>query len=96
MTITGGCRCGAVRYRIYSGWGLDAVEVAVVVGVAGDEAVAAGLRFRPLSETIKDTKVWFETTRGKDDLKAGISWEREQLLLHKWHERHVRRTEAAV
>ena len=50
-----------------------------------DRAVAAGLSFRPLSETIKDTKIWFETTRAQEDLKAGISWERERLLLRKWH-----------
>lgn len=47
-------------------------------------AIAAGLRFRPLSETIADTLDW-ESTRPTDrELRAGMKPEREQQLLDLW------------
>ena len=51
-----------------------------------DKAIAAGLRFRPLSETIRDTLTWYQTARPDEELKAGIDSDREQALLRKWHE----------
>ena len=56
--------------------------------VNSNKAVAAGLKFRSLNETIKDTLNWYETNRTDDDLKAGVNNEREQTLLRKWHEGH--------
>ncbi len=50
-----------------------------------DRALAKGLKFRPLSETIGATLNWRNTI--KDDLTAGISAERETELLNKWCER---------
>jgi 2'-hydroxyisoflavone reductase len=54
--------------------------------VKPDKAIADGLRFRPLSETIRDTLTWYQTERADEDLKTGISSEKEQELLRKWHE----------
>jgi 2'-hydroxyisoflavone reductase len=51
-----------------------------------DKAVAAGLSFRPLSDTSKDLLAWRETNCPDESLKAGIDSERERILLHKWHE----------
>jgi 2'-hydroxyisoflavone reductase len=51
-----------------------------------DKAVGSGLRFRPLSETIKDTLAWHKTTRPNEELKAGLDPHKEQRLLRKWHE----------
>lgn len=42
------------------------------------KAIAAGLRHRPLEETIADTLAW---DRDRGPLKAGITFEREQELL---------------
>ena len=53
-----------------------------------DKAVQAGLRHRPLTDTIRDTLVWHQTTRANEALKAGIDAEKEQTLLRKWHETH--------
>jgi 2'-hydroxyisoflavone reductase len=53
-----------------------------------DKAVGAGLRYRPLNDTIKDTLTWRETNRLNEELKAGIDRDREQRLLRKWHEMH--------
>ena len=51
-----------------------------------DKAIASGLRFRPLSETIRDTLAWYQTTDLNQQLKAGIVSDKEQALLRKWHE----------
>ena len=51
-----------------------------------DKAVAAGLTFRSLSETVRDTLTWYETTRQNEALNAGIDREREKRLLLKWLE----------
>jgi nucleoside-diphosphate-sugar epimerase len=51
-----------------------------------DKAVAAGLSFRPLSDTIKDTLTWHRTSHLNEQLKAGIDPDKEQMLLRKWHQ----------
>ena len=53
-----------------------------------DKAVGSGLSFRPLSDTIKDTLIWYKTNRVDEVLKAGIDTDKEQRLLRKWHETH--------
>lgn len=53
-----------------------------------DRAVAAGLTFRPLSETIEDTLQWYdglsEEARTSVDGRAGITAERESAVLAAW------------
>jgi 2'-hydroxyisoflavone reductase len=51
--------------------------------VSYEKAVRDGLRFRPLRETIAGTLQWVHAYPG--DLKAGITAEKEQMLLGKWH-----------
>lgn len=54
-------------------------------------ALAQGLTFRPISETIRDTLDWWATVpqEHKDrPRRAGLTAEREQELLDKWHEKH--------
>lgn len=53
-----------------------------------NKAVASGLSFRPLNDTIRDVLTWRETNRLNDELKAGIDTDKEQTLLRKWHESH--------
>lgn len=49
------------------------------------KAVGAGLTFRPLTETIRDTYTW-DITRGQGvEPRAGLSPERERQLLQVWH-----------
>lgn len=48
-----------------------------------DRALAAGLAFRPLVETLRDTREW-DAMRGGGDLRAGMSSEREGELLARW------------
>ena len=53
--------------------------------IDSSKAVADGLTFRPLRETVGDTLAWYED-RANEELKAGIDRERELTLLRKWHE----------
>jgi 2'-hydroxyisoflavone reductase len=54
--------------------------------VSSSKAVAAGLTFRPLSTTIKETLSWWETDCPDQALEAGLDRDKEQELLRKWHE----------
>ena len=45
------------------------------------KGISAGLKFRPLNETIIDTLQWWQKERLGSELKAGISREREAELL---------------
>ncbi|HXD31628.1 MAG TPA: NAD-dependent epimerase/dehydratase family protein [Pyrinomonadaceae bacterium] len=51
-----------------------------------EKAIRAGLEFRPLNITIKDTLSWYQAEYSDRELKAGISREKEQGLLNKWRE----------
>jgi 2'-hydroxyisoflavone reductase len=50
-------------------------------------ALANGLTFRPLSETILDTLAYLAGRPTGPDLKAGLSRDREKELLAEWHSR---------
>jgi len=50
-------------------------------------AVAAGLTFRPIEETVRDTLDWDRTRPQDTPLKAGLTREREAELLREWHAR---------
>ena len=63
-----------------------------------DRAVAAGLRWRPLAETMHDLRRWVQAraapppateSGGRRRTPAGIDGEREAELLRRWHERHA-------
>ena len=54
--------------------------------VSPEKAIKAGLNFRPLRETIRDTLTWYQTTHGDNTLKAGLDCDKERALLYKWHE----------
>lgn len=48
-------------------------------------AIAAGLTFRPLEQTVRDTLDWDATRPAKYTWRAGMAPEREQELLAAWH-----------
>ncbi|MBA4179332.1 MAG: epimerase [Anaerolinea sp.] len=48
------------------------------------KATAAGLTFRPLAVTVRDTLAW-GATRPPGPLKAGLTREKEAELLERWH-----------
>ncbi|HEX6701435.1 MAG TPA: NAD-dependent epimerase/dehydratase family protein [Gaiellaceae bacterium] len=50
-------------------------------------AFAAGLTFRPLRETVRDTLAWLASRPASQPPRAGITREREAQLLRAWRER---------
>ncbi len=63
-------------------------EYAPLSLVDGSRAVAAGLKNRPTRETARDTISWWKTLPAdrSDNLRAGLSAEKEADLLRSWHE----------
>ncbi|MCA8976243.1 MAG: NAD-dependent epimerase/dehydratase family protein [Planctomycetes bacterium] len=54
--------------------------------VSNARAVANGLEFRPIADTIRDTLHWARTERGERPFtRTGLRPEREAELLAKWH-----------
>lgn len=51
------------------------------------KAIAAGLTFRPLEETARDTLAWFKTLPAdrQANLRAGLTRAREREALDAWH-----------
>ncbi len=51
------------------------------------KSVKAGLTFRPVADTIRDTLAWWDTlpTERRDKLKSGIKSDREKEVLAAWH-----------
>jgi 2'-hydroxyisoflavone reductase len=62
-------------------WVPDTSEDAGFSRVNVSKAIAAGLTFRPLAETVRDTLAWAKTRPADHPWKAGISAEREAELL---------------
>lgn len=49
------------------------------------KAIAAGLRFRPIADTVRDTLQWARTERGDKPFgRTGLPAERERELIAKW------------
>ena len=57
--------------------------------VSNAKAIAAGLKFRSLAETIRDTLAWSATRPIDHEWRAGLKPERELQLLYEWHQRHL-------
>ena len=57
--------------------------------VSAAKAKAAGLRYRPLADTVSDTLTWFRTEPAEHQakLKSGLTPEREAEALKAWHAR---------
>ncbi|MEA2204838.1 MAG: hypothetical protein QOE77_1614 [Blastocatellia bacterium] len=58
-----------------------AAHLQALMFINSDKAIAAGLTFRPLSETVRDTLIWSETDHARGELKAGMDPDKEQRLL---------------
>jgi len=53
--------------------------------VSSQKAIAHGLTYRPLAETIRDTLTWNASRPIEDEMKAGLKPDREQELLQIWY-----------
>lgn len=59
--------------------------------VSNKRALAKGLTFRPLADTARDTLAWFKTLPQdrQSHLKAGLTPEREAIVLAAWHKKNM-------
>lgn len=55
--------------------------------VSSQRAIQAGLTFRPLETTIKETLEWLHTRPETYEWKAGLTAEKEKELLQLWHKK---------
>jgi len=68
-------------------WATPRGENRYLLSLNVGRAVAAGLRFRPVAETARDTLEWDLTRPPDAERKAGLSREREHEVLAAWHAR---------
>lgn len=57
------------------------------MGLNVEKAVAAGLKFRPLSETVRDTLEWDLARPADTQRRAGLARDKERTVLEAWRER---------
>jgi 2'-hydroxyisoflavone reductase len=55
-----------------------------MLSVDPSPAFAAGLRTRPLEETVRDTLAWAQSGEAPDEFPAGLEREKEQAVLDGW------------
>lgn len=70
-------------------WNPSEANIANFFSVDCSKAIASGLTFRPLTETVRDTLEWDKTRDPATELRAGLKREREAELLSDWHENEV-------
>jgi 2'-hydroxyisoflavone reductase len=58
-----------------------------LMAVSVDKAVSAGLTFRLLAKTVRDTLEWTQNRANDYEWRAGLEPDREQKLLTGWHGR---------
>ena len=77
-------------------WESPDAEYAPLSLVDGSPAVAAGLKNRPTRETARDTYSWWKTLPAdrSDNLRAGLSADKEADLLRSWKEQQAQENEA--
>jgi 2'-hydroxyisoflavone reductase len=72
-------------------WAPPVGETAYLGRISRARAVKAGLAFRPIADTARDTLAWWRTLpeARRAKLKAGLAAEREQAVLAAWHQKRA-------
>ncbi len=66
-------------------WHQDDAKITSLASFNCGKAVAAGLTFRPLVNTIRDTLAWHATRTPEELNRLGLQPARESQLLYAWH-----------
>jgi hypothetical protein len=61
------------------------IDTSGMMAINIDKAIGAGLKFRPLSETVGDTLSWANGRPVDHEWRAGLSPEKEEETLADWH-----------
>ncbi len=78
-------QCGAEPWADLPLWLPARSEHAGMECVDGMRAWNAGLKTRPIIETVRDTLCWYDRERRGTGLLAGMNRDREQEILSRWH-----------
>ncbi len=78
---------GVAPYTELPLWVPATPEMAGFATVDCGKAVAAGLTYRPLTDTVRDTLAWDQTRPMDTERANGLTPEREAELLRAWHSR---------
>ena len=70
-------------------WVPDTGDYAGFSRVDCSRAITKGLTFRPIREIAADTLAWAQTREDNSKLKAGLTPEREEELLSRWHKSRI-------
>jgi 2'-hydroxyisoflavone reductase len=68
-------------------WLPEEPELAGFNALSIERALTAGLTFRPIVETARDTLTWDATRPVGEERQAGLAADEEARLLRVWHER---------
>ncbi|MEQ8331002.1 MAG: NAD-dependent epimerase/dehydratase family protein [Longimicrobiales bacterium] len=69
-------------------WVYPGPETAGFMAWDNTKAIEAGLTFRPLADTARDTLAWWKEEPGRERaLTTGLSAEKEAAILRAWHQR---------
>ncbi len=68
-------------------WLPDKLSLSGMLAFNSKKAIQAGLRFRPLEDTIEDTLIWDSSRPPDEERRAGMKATKESELLHAWHNR---------
>ncbi|MCR2805345.1 NAD-dependent epimerase/dehydratase family protein [Paenibacillus soyae] len=68
-------------------WIPESENLHSLMSIDVSKAINAGLAYRPLEETIKDTLRWDNERQERTERKAGLAAEKEQRLLELWNKR---------
>jgi len=81
---------GVSPWQDMPAWVPPTGEYAGFARVSAERAIARGLTFRPVDDTVKATLAWWRTLPAERTarLRAGIDAEREQAVLKAWHASH--------
>lgn len=82
---------GVQGWRDLPMWLPNEGELAGFGTLSNARAVKAGLTFRPIGDTARDTLAWLDALPPDERTKAqstGISRDREAAVLSAWHARH--------
>jgi 2'-hydroxyisoflavone reductase len=78
---------GATPWSQIPLWIPDEANIAGFLSVDLSEALASGLTFRRLADTVRDTLAWDRTRPPDTEREAGLAPTEELRLLHAWHQR---------
>ncbi len=78
---------GVAPYTELPLWVPATPEMAGFATVDCGKAIAAGLTYRPLADTVRDTLAWDQTRPADTERANGLKSEREAELLRSWHSR---------